>query len=490
VPPSPKQRSLLAASVPDDLGELSADGVQPHDHVAASLVQGWLQAYAATRDPRVRERIILAYLGLADRLAGRYVRSQGVTLDDLRQAARMGLIAAVDRYDPTRGTPFVPYAVACVRGELRRYLRDATWTLRIARPLKERSLAVCRALDELPGRLGREPTIAEVAEHVAASPQQVVEAIGAARTRCQHSLDQPLQTDGETTLGELLADAGPREEPEDLLVLRELVSQLPERERRVIHLTYVGELTQAEIARGMGCSQMQISRVLRRGLDRLRRQLLAADGEPGTRVPPSACPPPPGARRPPQAPDSAARHRLRGSRRRGCRARPARPASRPAAGCSGPRRQPHGARSLLTRRPADPGAGAAAMAAGRGGRHLVGLAGHRPRGPPPRCWRWRKPIDGPARVAPADKPAEQPCGRSWPTRGWALRRLLGCTGTRGLSRRAGCRSSAAPSDGAPLGAHVGPSSPGPLLSTSGRPIRSCPVGATDRSGRIGHHRRP
>jgi RNA polymerase sigma-B factor len=128
----------------------------------------------------LRERIILAYLGLADRLAGRYVRSQGVTLDDMRQAARVGLITAVDRYDPTRGTSFVPYAVACVRGELKRYLRDTTWTLRIARPLKERSLAVCRALDELPSRLGRQPTIAEVAEHLDACPQEVVEAIGAA----------------------------------------------------------------------------------------------------------------------------------------------------------------------------------------------------------------------------------------------------------------------------------------------------------------------
>jgi len=382
VPPSPERRSLIAACEPHDFGELPADGVQPHDRAAASLVQGWLRAYAATRDPRLRERIILAYLGLADRLAGRYVHSQGVTLDDLRQVARVGLIAAVDRYDPARGSSFVPYAVACVRGELKRYLRDATWTLRVARPLKERVLAVCRALDELPCRLGRLPTVAEVAEHVDAAPQQVVEAIGAARTRFQLSLDQPLQSDGETTIGDLLADASPREEPEDLLVLPELVNQLPERERRVIRLTYGDELTQAEIARRMGCSQMQVSRLLRRGLDRLRRQLLATDDEPEARVPPRACPPPPGgARRPPRARDSAARHRLRGSRR-GHRPRSGGPASRPAAGCSGPRRQPQAARSLFTRRPADTGAGAAAIAAGRGGWHLVGLAGHRPRGPP------------------------------------------------------------------------------------------------------------
>ena len=114
--PSPKPRSPAAPSQPDDLDQLPAQGVQPHDHAATALVQGWLRAYAATRDPRLRERIILAYL----RLAGRFAGSQGVTLDDLRQAARVGLVAAVDRYDPTRGTPFVPYAVACVRGELKR----------------------------------------------------------------------------------------------------------------------------------------------------------------------------------------------------------------------------------------------------------------------------------------------------------------------------------------------------------------------------------
>jgi RNA polymerase sigma-B factor len=409
VPPSPQPRSLAAPSQPDDLDQLPAQGVQPHDHAATALVQGWLRAYAATRDPSLRERIILAYLGLADRLAGRYVRSQGVTLDDMRQAARVGLVTAVDRYDPTRGTSFVPYAVDCVRGELKRYLRDATWTLRIARPLKERSLAVCRALDELPSRLGREPTIAELAEHLDASPQQVVEAIGAARTRSQLSVDQPLQPDGDTTLGELLVDAGPREELEDLLVLRELANQLPERERRVIQLTYVGELTQNEIARGMGCSQMQISRLLRRGVERLRRQLLAPDDESEAQVPPSACPPSSAsARRPSRAPDSSARRRLGGLRRGGRRARSARPASRPASGCAGLHRRRDGVRLSLARLPAGADTrAAAAIAGGPGAWHRLPLAGHRPRGPPARCWHTRNSIEGLATIASADQPAGQ-----------------------------------------------------------------------------------
>ena len=390
MPLSPELRSLPAAPVPDDLGDLPTDGVQPHDHAAASLVQDWLRAYTATRDPGLRERIILAYLGLADRLAGRYVHSQGVTLEDLRQTARVGLIAAVDRYDPTRGNSFVPYAVACVVGELKRYLRDATWTVRTTRPVKECMLAVCQALDELHSRLGREPTVAEVAERVDASPQQVLEAIGAARTRCPLSLDQPLQADGETTLGDLLADPSPREEPEDLLVLPELVNQLPDRERRVIGLTYVEELTQTEIGARIGCSQMQVSRLLRSGLGRLRRQLLPPDGGSEAGAPASACPPPPGgAWRPARARDSTTRRRLRGPRR-GHRARP----GRPTPGRSGPRRHPHGGRCFPARRPAD-AALAAVIAGGRRGWHRVRLAGHRPRGPPPRCWRWRKPLDAP-----------------------------------------------------------------------------------------------
>ena len=96
--------------------------------------------YAVSRDPQLRERIVLAYLGLADRLAGRYRTSRGTTPEDLVQVARAGLIAAVDRYDPDYGTPFVPYAVACVVGELKRHLRDSSWRVHVPRPLKERAL--------------------------------------------------------------------------------------------------------------------------------------------------------------------------------------------------------------------------------------------------------------------------------------------------------------------------------------------------------------
>jgi RNA polymerase sigma-B factor len=131
------------------------------DQHAATVVEGWLQAYATSRDPALRERIILAYLGLADRLAGRYRHSRGTSPEDLIQTARAGLIGAIDRYQPANNRRFVPFAVACVVGELKRHLRDTSWRVHVPRPHKERALRVCRAADELHQTLGRAATSRE-----------------------------------------------------------------------------------------------------------------------------------------------------------------------------------------------------------------------------------------------------------------------------------------------------------------------------------------
>jgi hypothetical protein len=160
--------------------------VAPGDHAGSEWVQEWLGAYAVSRDPILRERIVLAYLGLADRLAKRFRCSRGTTLENLTQTARAALVAAVDRYDPSRQQSFVPFAVACVVGELKRCLRDATWRLDVPRQLKERSLNLSKALEELPQRLGRSPTIAELAVHLAVTEEEV------AHTRIACSLDEPL----------------------------------------------------------------------------------------------------------------------------------------------------------------------------------------------------------------------------------------------------------------------------------------------------------
>ncbi len=248
--------------------------VCPGDQAAATEVEGWLQDYATSRDPALRDRIILAYLGLADRLASRYRHSRGTTPEDLVQSARAGLIAAVDRYDPSYGNPFVPYAVACVVGEVKRHLRDTSWRLHVPRPLKEQGLRLCRAADELHQRLGRPPTTSELAEHLGMGEEEVLEGLAAMGSRLEVSLDQLVGDDGDASLGDLMAAAGAREEPEDLLVLPGLVAALPALEREVIMLRFFQDLDQYEIAARVGFSQMHISRLQRRALARMHAQLV------------------------------------------------------------------------------------------------------------------------------------------------------------------------------------------------------------------------
>jgi len=237
---------MTATATQAPIGEVMA--VRPGD-TAASQVDGWLQDYAASRDPLLRERIILAYLGLADRLADRYRTSRGTTAEDLRQTARAGLIAAIDRYDPNYGSPFVAYAVACVIGELKRHLRDTSWRLHVPRPLKEHSMQLGKAADQLQQTLGRSPTIAELAQRLEVAEEEVLEALAVAQSRQELSLDRPVGDDTARCLSDLVAAPGPREEPEDLLVLPQLIAALPELDRRVIVLRFFHDLARTRSRR-------------------------------------------------------------------------------------------------------------------------------------------------------------------------------------------------------------------------------------------------
>jgi RNA polymerase sigma-B factor len=249
--------------------------VRPGDQTAAAAVDGWLQEYAINRDPKLRERIILAYLSVADRLASRYRHSRGTTPEDLAQTARAGLIAAVDRYDPAKSPAFGPFAIACVVGDLKRHLRDTSWRLRVPRPRKEQALQLCRAADELHQTLGRTPTTTELADHMEVSEETVLEALAAATSRREVSLDQSAGDDDTgIRLGDLVAAPGPREEPEDLLILPGLIAALPNLEREVIALRFFHDLDQYAIAARVGCSQMHVSRLQRRALTRMRAQLV------------------------------------------------------------------------------------------------------------------------------------------------------------------------------------------------------------------------
>jgi RNA polymerase sigma-B factor len=245
---------MSATAVQAPIGAVIA--VRPGDRIAAGEVDSWLCDYATSRDPVLRERIILSYLGMADRLADRYHTSRGTTTEDLRQTARAGLIAAIDRYDPSYANPFVAYAVACVVGELKRYLRDTSWRLHVPRTLKEQAMRVCKLADQLQQTLGRSPTITELARRLEVD-EEVLEALAVAQSRQELSLDRPVG-----------------EEAEDLLLLPVLVATLPNLERQVVVLRFFHDLDQDTIAARIGYSQMQVSRLLRRALARLRTDLV------------------------------------------------------------------------------------------------------------------------------------------------------------------------------------------------------------------------
>jgi RNA polymerase sigma-B factor len=247
--------------------------VRPGDQRAVRQIEEWFRSWQATGDPAIRERIILAHLGLAERLASRFRHSGGVTQEDLVQAARGGLVTAVNRYDPDRGNAFIVYAVVCITGELRRCLRDTSWRVHVARTLKERALQVVRARDELTLDLERSPTLAEIADRLALTEEQVAEALEAIDSRRQWSLDEPIGADGTTSLGALLPAPAGETELEDRLVLPELLADLSELERRAILLRFYGDFKQQEIGAMLGYSQIHISRVLRRALSQMREQL-------------------------------------------------------------------------------------------------------------------------------------------------------------------------------------------------------------------------
>jgi RNA polymerase sigma-B factor len=249
--------------------------VGPGDDEAVAQVEQWFRDYEDTQDPAIRERIILAYLGLADRLAGRFGfrGSHSVACEDLVQAARVGLVTAVDRYDPGRANPFIAYAIACITGELRRCLRDTSWRVHVARTLKERALQVVKARDQLTVTLQRSPTLAELGDHLGVDEEQVAEALKAIDTRRQLSLDQPIDEKGTTSFGALLPAPASEIELEDRLALPALMNGLSELEHRAVVLRFFQDLKQSQIGAELGYSQMHVSRLLRRALKQMREQL-------------------------------------------------------------------------------------------------------------------------------------------------------------------------------------------------------------------------
>jgi RNA polymerase sigma-B factor len=228
--------------------------------------------YQEEGDMLAREKLVERFLPLARRLARRYERASE-PLEDLVQVASVGLVKAIDRFEPEHGSGFSSYAVPTILGELKRHFRDAGWALHVPRGIQERVLKVNDAIERLSGPVGASPTPQQVAEELKLPVEEVLEAMEAGAAYDTVSLDAPLRSkDGERTS---LADAvGSLDDRLDLVEhsasLGRALKAMPERERSILYLRFAEGLTQVEIAERVGISQMHVSRLIRRALERLR----------------------------------------------------------------------------------------------------------------------------------------------------------------------------------------------------------------------------
>jgi RNA polymerase sigma-B factor len=235
--------------------------------------------WSMDNDRRARDELVQRFMPLARKLAHRY-RGAHEPYDDLLQVASLGLVKAIDRFDYERGTAFSSFAVPTILGELKRYFRDLGWSVHVPRGAQERALRVEEAKQKLASRRGRPPTVPELAEFMELGIDDVLEALETAGAHHSVSLDAP-HTDDEGSTGTLASSVGEDdvrfELIEDGLTIAAAAKQLPLHERRVLHLRFVEDLTQTQIADRIGVSQMQVSRILRHALARLSELASAED---------------------------------------------------------------------------------------------------------------------------------------------------------------------------------------------------------------------
>jgi RNA polymerase sigma-B factor len=228
--------------------------------------------YAMSRERSLRDELVTAHMGLAEYLARRFT-NRGEPLDDLVQVAALGLLKAVDRFDPERGLEFSTYATPTIVGELKRHFRDKGWAVRVPRRVQELHLRLGSVVSMLSQELGRSPTIGEIAQAAAVSEEEVLEAIEAGHAYRFTSLDAPSGNDDDMSLS---AELGEEDQglidSEHRVTLSPLIAQFPPRERMILHLRFFEGLTQSEIAGRLGISQMHVSRLLARALAQLRTQ--------------------------------------------------------------------------------------------------------------------------------------------------------------------------------------------------------------------------
>jgi RNA polymerase sigma-B factor len=245
----------------------------PGDQVASDAEL--LERHARTRDPAARDELVRRYLPFARSLALRY-RGATESPDDLIQVASIGLINALDRFDPARGTPFAAFASPTILGELKRHFRDRVWTVRVPRGLHDRMSNVDTATADLTRELQRPPSVREIAARLELNEDEILEVMEAGHNRRTLSLDAPSGRDDgdETSPTEWVGveDSG-YELIEERVALEDAIPALDDRERLVLRLRFVEDMTQSQIAERIGHSQMHVSRILRKALQRIRDEI-------------------------------------------------------------------------------------------------------------------------------------------------------------------------------------------------------------------------
>lgn len=236
----------------------------------------WFEEYQRTGNREVRNRIVEAHRHVADFYVRRY-EGRGVPHDDLLQVALLSMVRAAERYDPARGVEFSTFAGRTIEGELKRFFRDRTWSIRPPRRVQELHLALRRAQEELAQTQGRSPTVRELARHCEVTQDEVLEALEASGAHQAASLDRPRATDDDAagSLGDrvLTADERGFDHVDQRELVQGLLAELPDRDRQIIEMRFFENLTQPEIAQRVGVSQSYLSRVLRRTLVDLRSLL-------------------------------------------------------------------------------------------------------------------------------------------------------------------------------------------------------------------------
>lgn len=231
--------------------------------------------YKEEGDEEAREQLIVSHVNLVRYIAAKF-KNRGEPLDDLIQVGTIGLIKAIDRFDPSRGLEFTTYATPTIMGEIKRHFRDKGWTIRVPRRLQELSAKVNSATDELTARLQRSPSIEEVAEYLGTTADEVLEAMESSSAYSSVPLEAQggnEDDDAPSVIDRYASVDGDLEASDDRMVLEEVIGEFPEADQQAIRMRFIDGMTQVEIAKRLGISQVQVSRMLRRALRRIQDKI-------------------------------------------------------------------------------------------------------------------------------------------------------------------------------------------------------------------------